>query len=68
MADFLMNGKILSIEGGNVHFRNNIIQCLDCGHMFKTKIGMPIMECPSCKSNNLLNVAGGFGHGKCCIV
>ncbi|MDX2443086.1 MAG: DUF134 domain-containing protein [Bacteroidales bacterium] len=68
MADFLMNGKILSIEGGNVHFRNNIIQCLDCGHMFKTKIEMPIMECPSCKSNNLLNVAGGFGHGKCCIV
>ena len=68
MADFVMNGKILTIEGGNVHFRNNIIQCLDCGHMFKTKIGMSIIECPSCKSKKVLNLAGGFGHGKCCIV
>ena len=68
IADFVMNGKLLTIEGGNVHFRNNIIRCLDCGHMFKTKIRISIIECPSCKSNNLLNLAGGFGHGKCCIV
>lgn len=68
VADFVLNGKFLSIEGGNVHFRNNIIQCLDCGHRFKIKIGVSIIECPACKSDKLLNLAGGFGHGKCCIV
>lgn len=67
VADFIVRGKLLTIEGGNIHFRNNIISCMDCGHMFKTKIGIPFEECPECKSKNLLNLAGGFGHGKCCI-
>ena len=66
-ADFMIHGKILSIEGGNIHFSNNIIRCTDCGYMFKTKIGDPLLNCPDCDSNNLLNLAGGFGHGRCCV-
>jgi predicted DNA-binding protein (UPF0251 family) len=66
VAEFLIQGKILTIEGGSIHFRNNIIRCQNCGHMFKTSIGSSITECPACHSNNLLNLAGGFGHGKCC--
>lgn len=66
IADFIINGKALSIEGGNIHFRNNIIMCQSCRHMFKTKFNVEITECPSCHSTNLLNLAGGFGHGKCC--
>lgn len=66
MADFIINGKTLTIEGGNVHFRNNIIMCQSCRHMFKTKFDVEINKCPSCNSTNLLNLAGGFGHGKCC--
>ena len=66
IADFLIQGKILTIEGGSVHFRNNIIKCQSCGHLFKTNIDSTISECPACHSGNLMNLAGGFGHGKCC--
>jgi len=66
IADFIIQGKLLTIEGGSIHFRNNIIHCQNCGHMFKTGIDIAITECPACHSNNLLNLAGGFGHGKCC--
>lgn len=66
IADFIIEGRVLLIEGGNVHFTNNIIRCQDCGQMFKTSIHTDISECPHCHSTNLLNLAGGFGHGKCC--
>lgn len=66
IADFIVQGKVLTIEGGNIHFRNNIIHCLNCGYMFKTNISIPLTECPECKSTRLLNLAGGFGHGRYC--
>jgi predicted DNA-binding protein (UPF0251 family) len=66
IADFIIKGKLLTIEGGSIHFRNNIIRCLSCGHMFKTNISSYITECPACHSSDLINMAGGFGHGKCC--
>ena len=66
IADFIVQGKVLSIEGGNIHFRRNIIKCLDCGHMFQINMSESLVECPNCKSKNLINLAGGFGHGICC--
>ncbi len=66
IAEFIIQGKMLTIDGGNIHFRRNIIQCCNCGHMFKTSMDTPVTHCPECNSNNLLNLAGGFGHGKCC--
>jgi len=66
IADFIIQGKLLTIEGGSVHFRNNIIRCQSCGHMFKINISSTISECPACDSKHLINLAGGFGHGKCC--
>jgi predicted DNA-binding protein (UPF0251 family) len=67
IAQLIINGHLLSIEGGNVHFRKNIIKCVSCGHMFDMGIKTTFTECPECHSTNLLNLAGGFGHGKCCI-
>lgn len=67
IADFIIKGKLLNIEGGNIHFRNNIIRCQSCGHMFKIKFNESISECPACHSKNLINLAGGFGHGRCCV-
>ncbi|MBN1338930.1 MAG: DUF134 domain-containing protein [Bacteroidales bacterium] len=66
IADLIINGNLLLIEGGNVHFRKNIIRCLSCGYMFDMNIDASFAECPQCHSVNLLNLAGGFGHGKCC--
>ncbi len=67
IADFIIQGKLLTIEGGNIHFRNNIIRCINCGSMFNINIKTSFTECPECKSRNLLNLAGGFGHGRCCV-
>ncbi|MRT93626.1 DUF134 domain-containing protein [Ancylomarina sp. 16SWW S1-10-2] len=66
IADFIVQGKVLSIQGGNIHFRRNIIKCLDCGHMFQMNMDDSFSDCPDCGSKNLMNLAGGFGHGQCC--
>jgi predicted Zn-ribbon and HTH transcriptional regulator len=66
IADLIIHGKVLTIDGGNIHFRNNIIRCYDCGHMFNINIKTSFTECPVCFSKNIINLAGGFGHGKCC--
>ncbi len=66
MAQFLVEGKHLHIEGGNIHFNGNVIRCQDCGHMFKIGFESKLNTCPSCGSENLIDLAGGFGHGKCC--
>jgi len=66
IAQLIVNGSALNIDGGNIHFRKNIIRCNSCGHMFNINIDKSISNCPECNSTNLLNIAGGFGHGKCC--
>jgi DNA-directed RNA polymerase subunit RPC12/RpoP len=66
IAEFLIEGRELVIEGGNIHFKENFYECLDCGHRFKINIETEILECPSCKSKKLLDFAGRFGHGHCC--
>ena len=67
IAELIINGSMLSIDGGNIHFRTNIIRCHDCGHMFNINMNTVYEDCPSCHSKNLINLAGGFGHGKCCM-
>ena len=67
IADFIILGKTLTIEGGTVRFKVNIIKCRDCGHMFKINFEQDIKECPTCHSKRIINMAGSFGHGKCCI-
>ena len=66
ICEMLVNGKMLVIDGGNIHFRQNLIKCRNCGHMFNIKIEDDIRRCPSCGSGELMNLAGGFGHGRCC--
>lgn len=66
MADFIISGKALHIQGGNVHFRKNILKCTHCNHMFNTEIDKSIDECPKCDSDSLMNLAAEFGHGRCC--
>lgn len=66
-AAFVMNGGELAIEGGNIHFRDNILKCNDCEHMFRISFGDEFSTCPSCGSENLIDMAGGYGHGQCCV-
>lgn len=66
LAEFLLEGKEIIIEGGNVHFKANLFVCLDCGHKFKKELGETPVGCPECGSGDLEDIAGGFGHGRCC--
>ncbi len=42
IAEFLIEGKQLQIDGGNIHFRNNVIKCNSCGRMFNTSFNKEI--------------------------
>ncbi len=66
VAEFIIDGAELKIDGGNIHFRGNIIKCNSCEHMFRTDFNKIYTECPACGSKNLIDVAGGYGHGRCC--
>ncbi|MBD3179340.1 MAG: DUF134 domain-containing protein [Candidatus Latescibacteria bacterium] len=63
VADFLINGRLLCVAGGCVHFRRNIIRCLDCGFDLVIDIGESPAECPGCGSDHLADLATGFGQG-----
>lgn len=66
VATMLTEGKVLNIEGGNIHFNENLVKCKDCGAIFRIKITDRIRSCRNCGSNNLINLAESFGHGRCC--
>jgi len=67
IADFIIQGRMLTIEGSSVHFRVNVIQCQDCKHRFKMSLNQDISECPVCHSTRIINLARNFGHGRCCV-
>jgi predicted DNA-binding protein (UPF0251 family) len=66
VAGLIIEGKRLIIAGGSIHFRSNIIRCAKCGYMFKMDFNIEMIECPECHSRELISLAGGFGHGRCC--
>ena len=66
MADFLINGKYLTIDGGNIHFYSNRYRCRNCGAIFQVRWLQNIESCPHCGSTELENLAKIFGHGRCC--
>ena len=66
ISRFLIIGGQLNIDGGNIHFRTNILSCGDCDHKFNINFETHLSSCPKCGSKNLFDLAGGFGHGKCC--
>ena len=66
ISSMLILGHVLKIEGGNIHFKKNILKCNNCGHMFNINIDKYMKTCPNCESSNLFNIAGSFGHGRCC--
>lgn len=70
VADSLINGKAIRIEGGN--FTRNIcaVRCLECAHEWNEsfenmeQIGSGEYACPKCGSKN--TVCGRDGKGKFC--
>ena len=67
IAQLIVEGKVLQIEGGSVHFAQNIIVCLDCKKIYPGNFTDNYKySCPECGSNKFENLAEEFGHGRCC--
>ena len=71
IAQMLVQGKRLVIEGGNVDFRFSIVRCANCGQMFRIPFGQSLDACPNCGSTNLIYLGHppfkgrhGMWHGK----
>jgi predicted DNA-binding protein (UPF0251 family) len=65
VADFIIHGKQLQIEGGYIHFRRNQLRCRECGNIYPSDV-VNLYPCPVCGSTNVENIAKNFGHGRCC--
>jgi predicted DNA-binding protein (UPF0251 family) len=71
VAQALIEGKTLRIEGGSIEMRT--FRCSDCQHTWEVPFGTGRpQECPNCKSTNLhraeVERGGGRGrrHGRGC--
>ena len=68
VADALLNGKAIRIDGGNFEMATRRFKCL-YGHEwdvpFETMVTMPPQLCPSCNTTNILPLQPpGFGRGR----
>jgi len=66
VARFLNEGLHLRVDGGDVHFSGNRYRCESCGHLLNTALESDLAACPHCGSKDIVDLAGGFGHGRCC--
>jgi len=66
IAEFLLKGKHLKINGGNIHFKKNLFRCNNCGEISRKCMKEEYTDCPKCKSTNVTNITLEMGHGKCC--
>jgi predicted DNA-binding protein (UPF0251 family) len=71
VADALVSGKSILIQGGTYEMEKREFKCADCGHVWEAPFGTPRPdECPECNSVNLHRVGGPHmarhGHGHCC--
>jgi predicted DNA-binding protein (UPF0251 family) len=66
LADALLNGKAIRIEGGNFEMAMRRFRCRSDGHEwdvpFETMVVEPPTTCPTCNSPNI-QPAPGFGFG-----
>ena len=66
VAEFLIEGRHLQIDGGEIHFQGNLIRCEDCGQVATAALDAAATGCPACGSTHLADLAESFGHGRCC--
>jgi predicted DNA-binding protein (UPF0251 family)/phage FluMu protein Com len=66
VADALLNGKALSIKGGDVLMNTmRTFACASCGHMWQEAFGTGRpLECPSCKGKEFSRAEEERGRGR----
>ena len=64
IAEAIINGKAIRIEGGSFIFLKNRIRCLNCGNIWEMKrIPNSNLTCPGCFSSNLEDVGQSLSRG-----
>jgi predicted DNA-binding protein (UPF0251 family) len=66
VADAMVNGCAIRIEGGHYRFRRNRFRCLNCGTMWESGFeeASGQHECPECEGPNIVDLAARVGrHG-----
>lgn len=66
-SEFLIEGKRLVINGGPVHFKENLLRCRSCNSIVPVQFGTENILCTNCGSDDLIDLAGEYGHGDCCV-
>ena len=52
IADALINGKALRIQGGNYELATRQLNCLQCGHLWESTVCCRRTRCPRCREAN----------------
>jgi uncharacterized protein len=67
LAQAIIEGTELIIEGGDYHFQKKTYRCLDCYNVFEVNINDPDpANCPKCSSTKIDNLNNYFGgRGQC---
>ncbi|MBN2426474.1 MAG: DUF134 domain-containing protein [Calditrichaceae bacterium] len=60
IAQALVDGMELIVEGGNIEFANTRRRCLDCGDEYLSPYSEKINDCPECGSDNIEDIADNF--------
>ena len=63
IAEAIVKGKALRIEGGDYLMARRIFHCRDCDHAWEVSYGTERPgECPKCKSSNIHRAEYGRGY------
>ena len=66
IADALVNGKALKIEGGVVVMEERQFQCQNCNHQWAVPLGTGRPgNCPQCHGSSIFRAARGQGRAGC---
>ncbi|MBU0482653.1 MAG: DUF134 domain-containing protein [Proteobacteria bacterium] len=65
VAQALVKGQAIKIEGGEFEMTAKKFRCLECKHEWEVPYGTGRPEaCPSCSGNNIHRAAGDQGRGR----
>lgn len=62
VAQALIDGMMLTIEGGNFDFTHTLFRCKDCGDTIEQPLESTLGECPDCGSKNLIDLGRRHKH------
>ncbi len=65
IANAIVNGKAIQIEGGSYILKNNRYRCKSCGNQWVMEIKhLAPGKCPSCESSEIIDLGSRFNTGE----